>query len=130
MVDVVLVILIFFMASIVFVGPEWFLPAAIPADQPAQAAEDDDPYALPDPTLHVRITVIDDGPFVSGLGADVVSLDSFEAYAAEQLGGVDPASVNVRLGADGGVVWQHVVNVQDVLTRLGIRRIALDAATP
>ena len=127
MVDVVLVILIFFMASIVFVGPEWFLPAAIPADRAAEAAEVDDPYALPDPTLSVRVSMNENIPVVSGLGAGVVALDAFEAYAAEQLHGIDPQAINIRLSAQDGVTWQHVVTTQDVLTRLGVRNIALDA---
>lgn len=127
MVDVVLVILIFFMASIVFVGPEWFLPAAIPADASQSEREAADPYALPDPTLSLRVLASETGPAVSGLGAGVVPLAGFEAHAAEQLRGIDPEAINIRLSAEGGVMWQHVVTVQDVLTRLGVRNIALDA---
>jgi len=127
MVDVVLVILIFFMASIVFVGPEWFLPAAIPADHAAETAEVDDPYALPDPTLSIRISMNQNIPVVSGLGAGIVQLDAFEAHAAKQIQGIDPQAINIRLSAQDGVTWQHVVTAQDVLTRLGVRNIALDA---
>ena len=126
MVDVVLVILIFFMASIVFVGPEWFLPAAIPAEANPRASEAADPYALPDPTLSLRIAAMEAGPAVSGLGAGVVPLAAFETHATEQLRGIDPGAINIRLNAEAGVTWQHVVTVQDVLTRLGVRNIALD----
>ncbi len=128
MVDVVLVILIFFMASIVFVGPEWFLPAAIPAEAKQNSDEADDPYALPDPTLSLRITTVDARPAVAGLGAGVVAIAEFESHATEQLRGVDPEAINIRLSAEAGVAWQHVVTVQDVLTRLGVRNIALDAS--
>lgn len=128
MVDVVLVILIFFMASIVFVGPEWFLPAALPAQQPRNPAESLDPFALPDPTLSVRLEIIDGGPVVSGLGSGSVALGEFEAHARAQLGGANAQSIKIRLSAAAGVTWQHVVTAQDVLTRVGVRQIAIDPA--
>lgn len=134
MVDVVLVILIFFMASVVFVGPEWFLPAALPTAQrgaPDEPADDPadvpaDPFALPDPTLRVRVASRDGVPVVSGLGSGVVSLSGFEAHAREQLRGLDARTIRVRLGGDAGTPWRHVVAVQDVLTDLGVRQIALE----
>lgn len=126
MVDVVLVILIFFMASIVFVGPEWFLRAALPSPQAQEDAGERDPFALPPPTLRVRVSMVDGSPIVSGLGPGAVVLAEFDAYAAAQLAGAAPETINVRLSAAGEVAWQHVVTVQDVLTRRGVRNIALD----
>lgn len=130
MVDVVLVILIFFMASIVFVGPEWFLPAALPVAQPENEPESTDPYALPAPTLDVRVSIDDGTPTptitVTGLGPGTVALDGFEAHARTQLAGTTAESIKIRLSADGGVAWQHVVTTQDILTRVGVRQIALD----
>lgn len=126
MVDVVLVILIFFMASIVFVGPEWFLPAALPAQRPAAEAESLDPFAMPDPTLGVRVSMREGVPVVSGLGAGTVPLADLEPHAGEQLAGVDVALIKVRLSAGPGIAWQHVVTAQDILTRVGVRQIALD----
>jgi len=125
MVDVVLVILIFFMASVVFVGPEWFLPAALPVEQQHEA-ESTDPYDLPDPTLNVRVSLNGDTPIVAGLGPGSIALDDFEAHARTQLTGANPESINIRLNAADGVPWQHVVTAQDILTRVGIRQIALD----
>lgn len=130
MVDVVLVILIFFMASIVFVGPEWFLPAALPVQQPQDQAESNDPYALPDPTLDVRVSIVDGTPAATGLGPGTVALDGFEAHARTQLAGATAESIKIRLSADDGVAWQHVVTTQDILTRVGVRQIALDPAAP
>ena len=126
MVDVVLVILIFFMASVVFVGPEWFLPAGLPTAQRDAGDQPADPYALPDPTLRVRVASRDGVPVVSGLGSGVVSLSGFEAHAREQLRGLDARTIRVRLGGDAGTPWRHVVAVQDVLTDLGVRQIALE----
>ncbi len=130
MVDVVLVILVFFMASIVFVGPEWFLPAALPAARAQRETEVLDPYALPDPTLGVRVSMVDGSPVVSGLGGGVVALEVFEPHARVQLSSIDPAKIKIRLGADAGVAWQHVVTAQDILTRVGVRQIALETSTP
>ena len=126
MVDVVLVILIFFMASIVFVGPEWFLPAALPAQQAQDETAQADPFALPSPTLQVRVALLDGSPIISGLGSGSVALSEFESHAAAQLAGASPETINIRLSAAGDVPWQHVVAVQDILTRQGIRNIALD----
>src|SRR5256885_8124330 len=49
MVDVVMVILIFFMASASFAGSEWFLKTAIPKQGTAEAPKADkpDPFKLP-----------------------------------------------------------------------------------
>ncbi|MCW5755872.1 MAG: biopolymer transporter ExbD [Phycisphaeraceae bacterium] len=127
MVDVVLVILIFFMASVAFVGPEWFLPAALPAAPLDPSTAKADPYALPDPTLRVRVSMVDDRPVVMGLGPGTVTLASFEAHAREQLQGIDIRTIRVRLGGDSGTTWQHVVAVQDVLTRHGVRQISLES---
>lgn len=130
MVDVVLVILIFFMASIVFIGPEWFLPAAISATQQDQdepsREQQVDPFALPAPTISLRISIVRDAPVVAGLGQGLVALDQFEAYASEQLRGIDGEAIHIRLSAQGDVPWQHVVTLQDILTRLGLRSIALE----
>lgn len=126
MVDVVLVILIFFMASIVFVGPEWFLPAALPALQTQKPDESLDPYALPDPTLRVRVSMDNGRPIVSGLGPGSVALADFEPHARAQLPGASAETIRVRLGAAGDVPWQHVVTAQDILTRAGVRKIALE----
>lgn len=127
MVDVVLVILIFFMASVAFVGPEWFLPAALPAAQHDPDGTGADPYALPDPTLRVRVSLLDGSPIVSGLGQGAVALAGFEAHARDQLAGLDSRSIRVRLGGDANTTWQQVVAVQDVLTRLGVRQISLES---
>ncbi len=126
MVDVVLVILIFFMASIVFVGPEWFLPAALPDERTPDETESQDPYALPDATLDVRVSIEGGAPTVTGLGPGSIELDNFEDHTRAQLAGANAEAIKIRLSAGEGVAWQHVVTTQDILTRVGIRQIALD----
>jgi biopolymer transport protein ExbD len=116
------------MASIVFVGPEWFLPAALPDERTRDEPQSPDPFALPDPTLSVRVSLTDGIPSVTGLGPGTVALENFEAHTREQLAGANAETIKIRLSAEGGVPWQHVVTTQDILTRVGIRQIALDTA--
>ncbi|MEO1008818.1 MAG: biopolymer transporter ExbD [Planctomycetota bacterium] len=129
MVDVVLVILVFFMATVVFVGPEWFLAAGLPRTDGGDAPPAD-AFALPEPALAVRVRVVDGAPVVFGLGGDPIPLADLESTAARRLSAADPAALIVRLSGGDGATWQHVVAVQDVLSRLGVRRIGLEAAMP
>jgi len=55
MVDVVLVILIFFMASTAFIGPEWFLRAALPSDQAADQGGAD--FSLPPARFEIVLAI-------------------------------------------------------------------------
>ena len=66
MVDVVMVILIFFMASAAFLGAEWFLKAAIPfnAGRGRDAAKPNDPLALPPMRFDVVMDLDESGATV------------------------------------------------------------------
>src|SRR4051812_37590647 len=76
MVDVVMVILIFFMASTAFLGPEWFLKTHLPA---ASAAP---PSDAPEPTrLRVTLTLGAEGHTHAALG--LLSDLSFEELEAK-----------------------------------------------
>ncbi|MCB9845409.1 MAG: biopolymer transporter ExbD [Phycisphaeraceae bacterium] len=78
MVDVVLVILIFFMASATLAGPEWFLDVALPKRESSDAIEPD-PFALPPARFVVRLERGEDGQTVAtGLGLEGASLERLE----------------------------------------------------
>lgn len=64
MVDVTLVILIFFMASATIAGPEWFLRADLPDNAPGA------PLALPSPVVRAEVFTRDADPFVRGFGPE------------------------------------------------------------
>lgn len=64
MVDVTLVILIFFMASATIAGPEWFLRAELPEDRPASA------LSLPSPVVRAEIFVQSGKVLVRGIGPE------------------------------------------------------------
>ncbi len=74
MVDVTLVILIFFMASATIAGQEWFLRADLPEDQdPNQTSSG---FALPVPMLSADMFMQDEQILVRGIGDAPRSLES------------------------------------------------------
>lgn len=77
MVDVTLVILIFFMASATITGPEWFLRAALPEPTPPTAA-----LALPSPVLRAEIFVENTQTLVRGIGPQRPLDDAIASIAA------------------------------------------------
>ncbi|RMH30246.1 MAG: biopolymer transporter ExbD [Planctomycetota bacterium] len=87
MVDVTLVILIFFMASATIAGPEWFLRAELPEGRPTSA------LALPSPVVRAEVFTRDNATLVRGIGPERPIEDAINAIAA-----MDPST------ADGLVV--------------------------
>lgn len=138
MVDVVMVILIFFMASTAFLGPEWFLRAHVPPEEPAAGGQVSDPvFELPEVRLHVRLGVVDGVTYADGFGREGLALEAFEALAAEVAGDIVPPERPGRdLGDTAGepvvviepaedVPYNDVVRAHDACTRAGFRRVAL-----
>lgn len=129
MVDVILVILIFFMATTIIVGDEWFLGAGLArpgAGGQAPAAEAD-PFEMPPPRFTLRLTSGAGGTVVQGLGeATVVGGPArMDTWAAEALGGLDRASLVVLITPAPDVPYEHVVAVHDALVRAQVEQIAL-----
>lgn len=65
MVDITLVILIFFMASATIAGPEWFLRAQLPPESPSAPA-----LSLPSPVVRAEVFVREGVVLVRGLGTE------------------------------------------------------------
>lgn len=119
MVDVVLVILIFFMGSATIAGHEWFLRAAIDRgeDAPAQA-EDGAPLTVPVPVFRVRLERSGGASLVSGVAPGLVPLSE----AAERIGVIEFGGGSVvELGATDDVPLADVVRVHDALNARGVR---------
>lgn len=129
MVDVILVILIFFMATTVIVGDEWFLGAGLarPAAGGQAAAPEADPFEMPPPRFTVRLTAGAGGTVVQGLGEPTVvgAPARMDAWAAEALRGLDRAALVVLIAPAPDVPYEHVVAVHDALVRAQIEQIAL-----
>ncbi len=83
MVDVTLVILIFFMASATITGPEWFLRAGLPEPAPPTPPA---PLALPSPILRAEVFIRDGVTLVRGIGPER-PLDD----AIASIGAMDPS---------------------------------------
>ena len=143
MVDVVLVILIFFMAGAALLGPELLLRAGIAAEPQEQSVIEaltseptpQSPFALTPPTLPVRVTIDDAGtPRCTGFGVASLPLAECAARAEEvanemrDTGAItgDPQSdVAVALEVAPGAPYGAAVQVHDALTRAGFTRVGL-----
>jgi biopolymer transport protein ExbD len=110
MVDVVLVILIFFMAATTIVGQEWFLAADLPEQREESNASSG--FDLPTPMLDVELFVERDRVLARGMGSDAIGIDE----AISRIGGMDPvlsAGLILRIGASDDVPYGAIVAIHD-----------------
>ncbi len=132
MVDVVMVILVFFMASAAFMGPEWFLKSLVPQKPPegTGVAPASGPAALSLPPVQLEITLALDGATTraTGVGKTGVAiddvLDALRAFAQDTP--KDKIEVLIRPGP--GVPYRDVVRIHEGCERLGLGRVGI--ATP
>lgn len=122
MVDVVIVILIFFMSATAFMGPEWFLEAAIPA--PGGSA-DTDPYDLPAATLKVELRAAQGVTLATGLGLSSATIDQLGARLDEIGTNVSSEEAFILLLPRPDVAYRDVVRVRDICERAGLTNVAL-----
>jgi biopolymer transport protein ExbD len=126
MVDVVMVILIFFMAGASFVGPEWFMPVAVPRIGGEGAPAD--PFTLPPARFTITLRAGPDGRTLGGgLGLGEVQLDTLAGRLtalAEQTRGAD---LVVIVRPEPEVPYQDAVTVFDACSAAGITQVGLSA---
>lgn len=143
MVDVVLVILIFFMASTALLGPELLLRTALAEDRApeagvnarAGAGERDNPFALEAPTLTVRLRATPDARVaITGMGLTDASLAALfgaassvaaDLRAAGAITGDPATDTAVVIEVDPAVPYSAAVAAHDALTRAGFTRVGL-----
>jgi biopolymer transport protein ExbD len=117
MVDVVMVILIFFMASAAIMGPEWFLKTSLPVKGQAAGTSIE--------PVRVRVVLTQ-----SAVGTRV-SVDGVEMAMAEverSLGGKKSASTDgivVLVKPAAEVPYDAVVRVHEICAKLGITKVGL-----
>lgn len=131
MVDVVLVILIFFMSATGLAVREQFLRTGLPAQDggPAEGAQNAAAPTRADelPASRALLRLERDGPrtIVTGLGMSRVGLhevaERLEAFA--RAGASD--TIIVIVAAAGDVPYQDVVLVHDACARAGVRNVRL-----
>lgn len=118
MVDVTLVILIFFMASASIAGHEWFLRADLPETQDPDLITSG--YSLPTPMLNADLFVRDDRVFVRGIGDEPHVIET----VIEQIRAMDPdiaAGLILGIRAGDDVPYAAVVSLQDAGASIGMR---------
>lgn len=122
MVDVVMVILIFFMASTVVLGPEWFIRSGLPKKGAPSAA-------APTPEQRLRITLtrsatnttlvsIDSGPAQSP--ADTLRLLRERVPTAEAA-----ATTTLLIDAADSIPYDDVVTIHEAAAAAGITKIGI-----
>ena len=133
MVDVVMVILVFFMASSAVLGPEWFIKSALPVRVPGAGVATD--------TLRLEFTlrsvpIDDNGANTAGVRAGsrtVVTGESLTdapltalASRLEQLTKENAGrEIAVLLKPDARVPMQDLVFAHDACNRLGIAKVGM-----
>ncbi len=127
MVDVVMVILIFFMASAAFFGSEWFLRAAIPPEQAGRgaAAAKRDPTYIPPTRLTVSLDVSEGRVVGSFIDVNKGSIDDVVKRIAAIPPGPELDNVEVLVRSTGSVPYRDVIRVHEALERAGIKKVGL-----
>lgn len=126
MVDVVMVILVFFMASTALLGPEWFLRSALPITK-AKAGAPTDPDR-PRPEKRFEFTLTGSGSTAttaSGAGLENAPLgallERLAAIAAESP--PEDTSIVLRPGPD--VPYEDLVQIHEACQTLGIVKVGM-----
>lgn len=131
MVDVVMVILVFFMASAAFVGDDWFLRAGVvESPKPGQAAAAPaKPQAPPDPLAQRIDVLLDRGPagetLVTAFELVKAPIDAFAARTRALPPGPATTRLEVVVRPVSGVVYQDVVRVHEACHAAGIDKVGL-----
>lgn len=124
MVDVTLVILIFFMASAAFIGPEVVLATGFDARDEAGRGGT---LTLPDAIIEIRLEASADGGVrATGVGLERGTIDELGASLADLGAGVagdDPLTVIIEAGE--AVPYGSVVRVRDLCERSGLTRVVV-----
>lgn len=124
MVDVVMVILIFFMASAVILGPEWFLRSSLPVAKPGTAASAGE-------TVKIQAAMLRDGQAtVLDLTLDSgqknrVPLAQFDAYLRNQLTSRGADQIIVLIMPEAEVSYDDIVRVHEMAQNVGIKQVGL-----
>lgn len=135
MVDVVMVILVFFMASAAVLGPDWFIRAALPIRAATAAITDDAlirvELSLDSGELGTTVRPAYLGPVPSGLSlpaAEALPLAGLGPWLAELVRGAGAERLVVAITPSDAVPYQDVVAVHEACAAAGISKTGL--ATP
>lgn len=133
MVDVVMVILIFFMASAAFLGSEWFLRAAIPfeAGRGTSPRKPNDPTALPPVKLDLLLDVDETGRTVATFPPLVrAPLEQFFTRIAEFKSDRTAGDIEVVIRPTARVPYADVVRAHAACDDAGIYKLGISVSRP
>jgi biopolymer transport protein ExbD len=130
MVDVVMVILIFFMASATFVGSEWFLKTALPKPGPAAPPKAETPAAgelkLPPARFEVTLAVETDGRVSATCPAfGSVPIGRLEASLKDLARGTTEDDIILVIRSGPEVPYGEVIRAHDAAAAAGIAKVGL-----
>lgn len=137
MVDVVMVILVFFMASAAILGPTWFLRAALPpkpTDAMSAPAKDDllrmriSIERTPDGAVFVRWTEAQGDAAPQPSPKAFASISDLKQRLNELVGRHQPWRLVVLIDPRPNVPMQDVVTVHAACQMLGIEKVGLASA--
>jgi len=125
MVDVVMVILIFFMASATFAGAEWFLKAGIPREGAKAGGAGADPLRL-EPARFEVMWVVGEGRTVArGQGIGEGDMASLPSRLAALAAGLSEDDMVLIIRPEAGVPYPDVIRAHDAAARAGIKKVGL-----
>lgn len=122
MVDVVLVILIFFMGAAVLLGPERLLAVVLP--EPA-APGAGDPFAVGPANLTFTLRRGGEGIRVDGAGLTDAPLSALAPHARDLAARLGGGNISLIIEAADDVAYQDVVAACDACAAAGIQRIGV-----
>lgn len=119
MVDVVMVILIFFMASAAMLGPEWLVASRVPKKGGVAATVGEMP-------LRIAVKLVKgEAGTVFSIGEMTFTRDEALAAVSRGMAGRGPGDVLVMIDPDRDVPYEDVVIVHAACTQLGISKVGL-----
>ena len=121
MVDVVMVILIFFMASTAFLGPEWFLKTYLPTRTAAASSAQQ-----PTRVQLVMTRGAEGQTWVSVNGGAAVGMKELEGLLEAEVKRAGAENIVAPIEAAAEVAYEDVVRVHEMCARLGISKVGLN----
>ena len=122
MVDVVMVILIFFMASTVVLGPEWFIRSGLPKKGAPTAAA-----PIPDQRLRIALTLAENGSTQASIdgGPPQSPADILRAIQTRTPTPEIAAATTLLIDAADDVPYDDVVTIHEAAASAGISKIGV-----
>jgi biopolymer transport protein ExbD len=128
MVDVVMVILIFFMASAAFMGEEWFLRAAIPIPAPAGRAAERPLLEPPPLRIDVSLDADEQGRTIASSVALQIEpgplervLERFASFPKNEV----TAGLEVLIKPSARAPYRDVVRIHEACEAVGIVKVGI-----